>query len=120
MELISQQANKNPNTLTQSTPPSSSRYENQKRRDWNTFCQYLRNHRPPLSPVVQRRTRARVPPLPRPVRENKGPPPKLRLLRPPKPSRALPLPSPTSLGFTRRPNRPPPCRLRGERWPSRG
>ncbi|KAL0685857.1 hypothetical protein Bca4012_052705 [Brassica carinata] len=49
MELISQQANKNPNTLTQSTPPSSSRYENQKRRDWNTFCQYLRNHRPPLS-----------------------------------------------------------------------
>ncbi|KAJ6410110.1 hypothetical protein OIU84_009581 [Salix udensis] len=30
-----------------SSPPS--RYENQKRRDWNTFCQYLRNHRPPLS-----------------------------------------------------------------------
>ncbi|KAI4345813.1 hypothetical protein L6164_012905 [Bauhinia variegata] len=35
-------------------PPSSSsstlsRYENQKRRDWNTFGQYLRNHRPPLS-----------------------------------------------------------------------
>ncbi|CAI0464790.1 unnamed protein product [Linum tenue] len=28
---------------------TSSRYENQKRRDWNTFCQYLRNHRPPLS-----------------------------------------------------------------------
>lgn len=28
---------------------SLSRYENQKRRDWNTFCQYLRNHRPPLS-----------------------------------------------------------------------
>lgn len=26
------------------------RYESQKRRDWNTFCQYLRNHRPvPLS-----------------------------------------------------------------------
>lgn len=25
-----------------------SRYENQKRRDWNTFGQYLRNHRPPL------------------------------------------------------------------------
>ncbi|RDX67567.1 Protein LIGHT-DEPENDENT SHORT HYPOCOTYLS 3, partial [Mucuna pruriens] len=36
-----------------SSPPSStatlSRYENQKRRDWNTFGQYLRNHRPPLS-----------------------------------------------------------------------
>ncbi|XP_052185669.1 protein LIGHT-DEPENDENT SHORT HYPOCOTYLS 2-like [Diospyros lotus] len=35
-----------------SSPPSSlppaSRYENQKRRDWNTFCQYLSNHRPPL------------------------------------------------------------------------
>ncbi|KAG4997751.1 hypothetical protein AAZX31_10G171000 [Glycine max] len=41
-----------------SSPPCSSsssgtttlsRYENQKRRDWNTFGQYLRNHRPPLS-----------------------------------------------------------------------
>ncbi|GAB2218823.1 hypothetical protein Droror1_Dr00002055 [Drosera rotundifolia] len=31
------------------TPPVPSRYENQKRRDWNTFSQYLRNHRPPLS-----------------------------------------------------------------------
>ncbi|KAI3957730.1 hypothetical protein MKW92_022697 [Papaver armeniacum] len=30
-------------------PTSSNRYENQKRRDWNTFGQYLRNHRPPLS-----------------------------------------------------------------------
>uniref|UniRef100_A0A0E0BM84 ALOG domain-containing protein n=1 Tax=Oryza glumipatula TaxID=40148 RepID=A0A0E0BM84_9ORYZ len=26
-----------------------SRYESQKRRDWNTFLQYLQNHRPPLS-----------------------------------------------------------------------
>ncbi|XP_010415659.1 PREDICTED: protein LIGHT-DEPENDENT SHORT HYPOCOTYLS 2-like [Camelina sativa] len=58
MDLISQNHNnKNPNTslLTQtpssSSPPSSSRYENQKRRDWNTFCQYIRNHRPPLSLV---------------------------------------------------------------------
>lgn len=56
MDLVSQNHNnKNPSTtlLTQtsssSSPPSSSRYENQKRRDWNTFCQYLRNHRPPLS-----------------------------------------------------------------------
>ncbi|XP_050363820.1 protein LIGHT-DEPENDENT SHORT HYPOCOTYLS 4-like [Argentina anserina] len=32
-----------------SSPASSSRYENQKRRDWNTFGQYLNNHRPPLS-----------------------------------------------------------------------
>ncbi|KAL8170331.1 hypothetical protein V2J09_022135 [Rumex salicifolius] len=28
---------------------SSSRYENQKRRDWNTFGQYLKNHKPPLT-----------------------------------------------------------------------
>lgn len=58
MDLISQQHNnKSPNTTlstqtsssSSSSSPSSSRYENQKRRDWNTFCQYLRNHRPPLS-----------------------------------------------------------------------
>ncbi|XP_077253323.1 protein G1-like1 [Tasmannia lanceolata] len=30
-----------------SLPPS--RYESQKRRDWNTFGQYLKNHRPPLA-----------------------------------------------------------------------
>ncbi|GAA0176505.1 hypothetical protein LIER_29483 [Lithospermum erythrorhizon] len=30
-----------------STTPS--RYESQKRRDWNTFCQYLRNQRPPVA-----------------------------------------------------------------------
>lgn len=29
-------------------PPPLSRYESQKRRDWNTFGQYLQNHRPPL------------------------------------------------------------------------
>ncbi|XP_072982595.1 protein LIGHT-DEPENDENT SHORT HYPOCOTYLS 3-like [Typha latifolia] len=28
---------------------SPSRYESQKRRDWHTFGQYLKNHRPPLS-----------------------------------------------------------------------
>ncbi|KAF5775427.1 putative ALOG domain-containing protein [Helianthus annuus] len=32
-----------------STATTLSRYENQKRRDWNTFGQYLRNHRPPLT-----------------------------------------------------------------------
>jgi len=42
------------NTIVGSSSPSgstttSSRYENQKRRDWNTFGQYLKNHRPPLS-----------------------------------------------------------------------
>ncbi|KAH0451136.1 hypothetical protein IEQ34_018435 [Dendrobium chrysotoxum] len=29
--------------------PPLSRYESQKLRDWNTFGQYLRNHRPPLT-----------------------------------------------------------------------
>ncbi|CAI9762730.1 unnamed protein product [Fraxinus pennsylvanica] len=41
-----------PSGSSSSISPSSttlSRYENQKRRDWNTFGQYLRNHRPPLS-----------------------------------------------------------------------
>ena len=32
-----------------SGPQSLSRYGAQKRRDWNTFGQYLRKHRPPLS-----------------------------------------------------------------------
>ncbi|KAE9590448.1 hypothetical protein Lal_00023227 [Lupinus albus] len=32
-----------------STAATTSRYENQKRRDWNTFGQYLKDHRPPLS-----------------------------------------------------------------------
>ncbi|GAB2228855.1 hypothetical protein Droror1_Dr00022986 [Drosera rotundifolia] len=36
-------------TVTSQQVPSPSRYENQKRRDWNTFSQYLRNHRPPLT-----------------------------------------------------------------------
>ncbi|KAJ0081158.1 hypothetical protein Patl1_10516 [Pistacia atlantica] len=30
-------------------PPPLSRYESQKRRDWNTFGQYLKNQRPPVS-----------------------------------------------------------------------
>ncbi|KAG6419244.1 hypothetical protein SASPL_121460 [Salvia splendens] len=30
-------------------PAPLSRYESQKRRDWNTFRQYLKNHRPPVS-----------------------------------------------------------------------
>ncbi|XP_077214209.1 protein LIGHT-DEPENDENT SHORT HYPOCOTYLS 5-like [Tasmannia lanceolata] len=39
-----------PTTATESSnsaPPS--RYESQKRRDWNTFLQYLKNHKPPLT-----------------------------------------------------------------------
>ncbi|XP_076890643.1 protein LIGHT-DEPENDENT SHORT HYPOCOTYLS 4-like [Bidens hawaiensis] len=34
---------------TSQTTTTLSRYENQKRRDWNTFGQYLKNHRPPLT-----------------------------------------------------------------------
>ncbi|XP_009402225.2 protein G1-like7 [Musa acuminata AAA Group] len=33
----------------QASPAPLSRYEAQKRRDWNTFLQYLRNQRPPLA-----------------------------------------------------------------------
>ncbi|XP_071720040.1 protein LIGHT-DEPENDENT SHORT HYPOCOTYLS 3-like [Rutidosis leptorrhynchoides] len=43
----------NGTTISASTSSSitstPSRYENQKRRDWNTFSQYLKNHRPPLA-----------------------------------------------------------------------
>ena len=34
-------------TAAAAAPPS--RYESQKRRDWNTFLQYLKNHKPPLT-----------------------------------------------------------------------
>jgi len=49
-----QEAPPQPQPLAQQPPPPPppaglSRYESQKRRDWNTFGQYLRNHRPPLS-----------------------------------------------------------------------
>lgn len=37
-------------TASASSPPAPpSRYESQKRRDWNTFLQYLKNHKPPLT-----------------------------------------------------------------------
>ncbi|KAJ7981822.1 protein LIGHT-DEPENDENT SHORT HYPOCOTYLS 10-like [Quillaja saponaria] len=35
--------------IKQQQPAPLSRYESQKRRDWNTFGQYLRNQRPPIS-----------------------------------------------------------------------
>ncbi|KAJ3688279.1 hypothetical protein LUZ61_017443 [Rhynchospora tenuis] len=35
--------------LQQPAAQLPSRYESQKRRDWNTFLQYLRNHKPPLT-----------------------------------------------------------------------
>jgi hypothetical protein len=43
------QAQPQPLPLTQQPPAGLSRYESQKRRDWNTFLQYLRNHKPPLT-----------------------------------------------------------------------
>ncbi|KAG6436766.1 hypothetical protein SASPL_101668 [Salvia splendens] len=36
-----------PSSKESTAPPS--RYESQKRRDWNTFLQYLKNHKPPLT-----------------------------------------------------------------------
>ncbi|XP_050367483.1 protein LIGHT-DEPENDENT SHORT HYPOCOTYLS 6 [Argentina anserina] len=38
-------------TASASSSPAAppSRYESQKRRDWNTFLQYLKNHKPPLT-----------------------------------------------------------------------
>ncbi|OMO73733.1 hypothetical protein COLO4_26888 [Corchorus olitorius] len=54
----SSSSNSNASSISSSvslSPPSPqpslplSRYESQKRRDWNTFGQYLKNHRPPLT-----------------------------------------------------------------------
>ncbi|KAK4720812.1 hypothetical protein R3W88_011045 [Solanum pinnatisectum] len=44
-------ANVNPsnNVVDILSAPRLSRYESQKRRDWNTFCQYIRNHHPLMS-----------------------------------------------------------------------
>ncbi|CAA2958942.1 Hypothetical predicted protein [Olea europaea subsp. europaea] len=39
----------NPQQQQQQQPAQLSRYESQKRRDWNTFGQYLRNQRPPVA-----------------------------------------------------------------------
>lgn len=58
MDLISVSGNSTLDSSSSNTASSAavnggggqlSRYENQKRRDWNTFGQYLRNHRPPLT-----------------------------------------------------------------------
>ncbi|GLJ53690.1 hypothetical protein SUGI_1145480 [Cryptomeria japonica] len=45
------QPSSNGSNETREREPSTvpSRYESQKRRDWNTFGQYLKNHRPPLA-----------------------------------------------------------------------
>ncbi|XP_021773828.1 protein LIGHT-DEPENDENT SHORT HYPOCOTYLS 10-like [Chenopodium quinoa] len=47
-----QNHNQNQNQNRQSPAPLS-RYESQKRRDWNTFCQYLKNQRPPVNVMSQ-------------------------------------------------------------------
>ncbi|KAL4558399.1 hypothetical protein LXL04_036599 [Taraxacum kok-saghyz] len=39
----------NSSSAARSTLQPPSRYESQKRRDWNTFLQYLSNHKPPLT-----------------------------------------------------------------------
>ncbi|KAM6551676.1 hypothetical protein CsatB_001484 [Cannabis sativa] len=49
--LLINNNNTNQQQQQQQLPASASlsRYESQKRRDWNTFGQYLKNHRPPLT-----------------------------------------------------------------------
>ncbi|GAA0171619.1 hypothetical protein LIER_25607 [Lithospermum erythrorhizon] len=49
LSMMTSSSSSTATTTTTTTTTSSSRYENQKRRDWNTFGQYLKNHRPPLS-----------------------------------------------------------------------
>nr|XP_043636952.1 protein LIGHT-DEPENDENT SHORT HYPOCOTYLS 5-like [Erigeron canadensis] len=53
MELASGSGSNDPVEPPGPSPPQPqqppSRYESQKRRDWNTFLQYLTNHKPPLT-----------------------------------------------------------------------
>ncbi|CAM6025583.1 unnamed protein product, partial [Sphagnum balticum] len=46
--FIYSSVDKSPAQADEGSTRAPSRYEAQKRRDWNTFGQYLRNHRPPL------------------------------------------------------------------------
>ncbi|XP_054780736.1 protein LIGHT-DEPENDENT SHORT HYPOCOTYLS 1-like [Prosopis cineraria] len=48
MDLVSSESSKAGCESEARVTASGSRYENQKRRDWNTFCQYLRNQMPPV------------------------------------------------------------------------
>ncbi|GAB2234101.1 hypothetical protein Droror1_Dr00003338 [Drosera rotundifolia] len=45
----SDQGGSSSSPATTAAAPLLSRYESQKRRDWNTFLQYLKNHKPPLT-----------------------------------------------------------------------
>ncbi|CAI0399847.1 unnamed protein product [Linum tenue] len=68
---------------------------------------------------MQRGPRHRVPQIPGPVREDQGPRHGLPVLRPSEPSGPLRLPAQAGLGQPRRPHRPAPGRVRGERRPAR-
>ncbi|PNX76891.1 hypothetical protein L195_g032850 [Trifolium pratense] len=52
MALVSAEPTNPSNGSDSSGGNKSNRYECQKGRDWNTFCQYLRNQHPPLSPSM--------------------------------------------------------------------
>lgn len=93
-----------------------SRYESQKRRDWNTFGQYLKNQTPPVSlshcncnhvleflRYLDQFGKTRV--------HSHG----CVFFGQPDPC-PLPLPFETGLGQPRRSHRPSTCRLRGARW----
>lgn len=70
----------------------------------------------PIVPLsLQWRPRLGISSLPGPIREDQSPHPNVPLLRPPKPTCSLSMPSPPSLGQPRRPHRPPSSRLRRAR-----
>ncbi|KAI4294918.1 hypothetical protein MLD38_040798 [Melastoma candidum] len=95
---------------------SSSRYENQKRRDWNTFGQYLRNHRPPLS--LPRCSGAHVLEFLRYLDQfgkTKVHTPQCPFYGYPNPPDSMPLPPETGMGEPGRAHREVKGRLRGER-----
>lgn len=64
---------------------------------------------------VQQQPRARVPPVPRSVREDEGAPPRVHILRAAGAARALHLPLEAGVGQPGRPDRAAPSCLRGER-----
>ncbi|KAJ6793653.1 protein G1-like7 [Iris pallida] len=94
-------------------PQQPSRYESQKRRDWNTFLQYLRNHKPPLT--LARCSGAHVIEFLKYL-DQFG---KTKSTPPAAPSSATRTPPPPALplrqaGAPSTPHRPPPRRLRGD------
>ncbi|KAL6567358.1 Protein LIGHT-DEPENDENT SHORT HYPOCOTYLS 10 [Orobanche gracilis] len=49
MNSTDQGSSSNPTGAPPQSPAPLNRYDSQKRRDWNTFGQYLKNQRPPVS-----------------------------------------------------------------------